>query len=239
MMVCTSLSSRPSPRRPASSPATAQLAKEDRMKLVANSLVVKHVIGREPTTIELSEGPCDTKYASSFEHARNDMDQDDPMVPSMQKQASCTSISQSIRRTKSNLILSNAIDQELNDDSSSGPTCAICLTAYEIGDEICWSPNLQCQHVFHHECIAQWLYKHDDCPMCRANFFLGQNLQPSLTEPVQRNSMIGSSYNDNDNNNTPPVDVEAPFVADTAGVSALNESSNDDSVHIGMPLEIR
>ena len=25
----------------------------------------------------------------------------------------------------------------------------------------------ECGHVFHRECILQWLLKHDECPICR------------------------------------------------------------------------
>lgn len=35
--------------------------------------------------------------------------------------------------------------------------CAVCLSEYEISDEICWSSNSNCTHVFHRECIVQWL----------------------------------------------------------------------------------
>lgn len=48
--------------------------------------------------------------------------------------------------------------------------CPICIDEYEIGDEICSSPNKDCPHVFHVECMTEWLMKHSDCPLCRADY---------------------------------------------------------------------
>ncbi|KAL9182307.1 hypothetical protein ACHAXT_012959 [Thalassiosira profunda] len=51
-------------------------------------------------------------------------------------------------------------------------TCAICLVQYKPGCRVTWSPNSQCTHVFHRECIAQWLMKKEEplCPCCRREF---------------------------------------------------------------------
>eukprot|EP00980_Cylindrotheca_fusiformis_P008387 scaffold1772_cov80-Cylindrotheca_fusiformis.AAC.15 len=48
--------------------------------------------------------------------------------------------------------------------------CSICLQAYETGQTICISTASQCDHVFHQECMEEWLKDHDNCPMCRVNF---------------------------------------------------------------------
>ena len=35
--------------------------------------------------------------------------------------------------------------------------CAVCLMEYELADRVCWSSNKECTHVFHEDCIVQWL----------------------------------------------------------------------------------
>lgn len=45
--------------------------------------------------------------------------------------------------------------------------CAICLADFANGDEISWSQNKQCHHMFHQNCVLRWLLKHEDCPCCR------------------------------------------------------------------------
>lgn len=50
--------------------------------------------------------------------------------------------------------------------------CAVCLCPYEVGDSITWSPEEQCQHAFHSDCIVSWLAKKREhlCPCCRQEF---------------------------------------------------------------------
>lgn len=70
--------------------------------------------------------------------------------------------------------------------------CAVCLDSYEITDQVCWASNKECSHVFHADCILQWLIssgkkksmdqifeKHPSdakliqyrqCPCCRQDF---------------------------------------------------------------------
>ena len=48
--------------------------------------------------------------------------------------------------------------------------CGICLMEYDEGDEVCWSPNPECLHAFHKECILDWTVRNPQCPVCRRNF---------------------------------------------------------------------
>ena len=49
-------------------------------------------------------------------------------------------------------------DIQHKDDKREVPIfCAICLGEYETADRVCWSSNTECTHVFHHDCIFQWL----------------------------------------------------------------------------------
>eukprot|EP00984_Skeletonema_dohrnii_P013301 scaffold5491_cov107-Skeletonema_dohrnii-CCMP3373.AAC.9 len=87
----------------------------------------------------------------------------------------------------------NHHQQQQKVDKRSVPIfCAICLSEYEICDRVCWSSNTECSHVFHEDCILQWLIssgkkrsmnefftrhptdeillEHEFCPCCRQDF---------------------------------------------------------------------
>jgi hypothetical protein len=58
--------------------------------------------------------------------------------------------------------------------NSFSKICGICLESYKGGDTVCLSYNDDCEHVFHKKCIVSWLIHHEDCPNCRAPFFVSQ-----------------------------------------------------------------
>ena len=49
--------------------------------------------------------------------------------------------------------------------------CSICLDSYQVGDEIGWSRNPNCHHLFHKKCIIEWLQRQEHCPLCRHPFY--------------------------------------------------------------------
>ena len=54
-----------------------------------------------------------------------------------------------------------------------GTTCDICLLDFEVGEEVAWSPNPECVHSFHKDCVLDWLIRKPSCPSCRNNFLEG------------------------------------------------------------------
>lgn len=50
---------------------------------------------------------------------------------------------------------------------SSNFECPICLSEYIPGDVICIAKKPVCDHMYHIECIVEWLQKQSCCPLCR------------------------------------------------------------------------
>jgi len=78
-------------------------------------------------------------------------------------------IVQGIDSCKSHLTL---WDRQKPRNRRSAPSeCTICLVSYQPGDSVAWSRHSICHHVYHLDCLKEWLTNRDECPMCRVNFF--------------------------------------------------------------------
>ena len=42
--------------------------------------------------------------------------------------------------------------------------CVICLENFKLNEQIC---KLNCNHLFHIDCIEPWLNEKKNCPICR------------------------------------------------------------------------
>ncbi|KAG7338633.1 ring finger domain containing protein [Nitzschia inconspicua] len=67
--------------------------------------------------------------------------------------------------------------EKIDDQSRTTTICAVCLDSYRTGDVIVWSYDPECCHVYHKECLVDYLSKRKNpsmeenpCPICRRNF---------------------------------------------------------------------
>jgi hypothetical protein len=90
--------------------------------------------------------------------------------------------------------------------------CSICLSEFDLSQQICWSSNTACTHVFHSECMIQWLValgrKHSSmkrfpwnpserqlvghyelqCPCCRQEFIKSAFVETKFCDAGSRSS---------------------------------------------------
>jgi Ring finger domain len=73
--------------------------------------------------------------------------------------------------------------------------CAICLSAYEVGDSVSWSKEDGCVHVFHTDCIVPWLAKKSEphCPCCRRPFCTYERVMPTDLITITPFGLVSSS----------------------------------------------
>jgi len=66
------------------------------------------------------------------------------------------------KKTTSSGVLESMRESEV-DEKIEGD-CSICITSFELGERI---KHLRCDHMFHVDCISEWLSKHSQtCPLC-------------------------------------------------------------------------
>jgi hypothetical protein len=116
--------------------------------------------------------------------------------------------------------------------------CTICLCNYEVGSDIVWSSNELCDHVFHEQCIEQWLMKQREgplCPCCRRDFILDPYdleeedevdphllLSSSSLVPMEESSTGEDDDNNNNQSEAVVVVVRVPATSTTAATTTTS-----------------
>lgn len=62
--------------------------------------------------------------------------------------------------------------------------CAICLSNMEVGETVI---TLECKHLFHADCLLEWLTRMEECPLCKASTI-------PKTKKQQKSKWTGSKY---------------------------------------------
>ena len=94
-----------------------------------------------------------------------------------------------------------------SDEDEDTFECTICLTEVEEGDRV---GILSCQHIFHAECLQQWISRRNVCPLCQdpeiasprpvENNGSNRSLQTEESE-VLGNQVVSSEESEGSNNN--------------------------------------
>lgn len=72
--------------------------------------------------------------------------------------------------------------------------CSICLGDYQLGNMLFVSKH--CGHVFHMDCILEWLDKHEECPVCRVKMVTQEEMVEAAVEFVQKNTTAAPTTED-------------------------------------------
>jgi hypothetical protein len=82
-----------------------------------------------------------------------------------------------------------ASEYTYDDDSctTGDNLCPICLCGYKKGDSLIVANH--CSHMFHKDCILEWLDAHDDCPICRTGMVTDVEMNLAATNLVGKARM--------------------------------------------------
>ncbi|WOG83482.1 hypothetical protein DCAR_0102657 [Daucus carota subsp. sativus] len=75
-------------------------------------------------------------------------------------------------------------DEELKARDS---LCCVCLGEFELKEELIQVPS--CKHIFHGDCIGNWLSSCATCPLCRCSVDVVDNINIVLPPP-QRSAAV-------------------------------------------------
>eukprot|EP00533_Pseudo-nitzschia_delicatissima_P014579 CAMPEP_0197271626 /NCGR_PEP_ID=MMETSP1432-20130617/8808_1 /TAXON_ID=44447 /ORGANISM="Pseudo-nitzschia delicatissima, Strain UNC1205" /LENGTH=322 /DNA_ID=CAMNT_0042737067 /DNA_START=23 /DNA_END=991 /DNA_ORIENTATION=- len=111
--------------------------------------------------------------------------------------------------------------------------CPICLDNFEVEDTVMFSRHKEgsCAHVFHEECLLQWLLeqRENECPTCRACFIAD----------LESNSIVSSSSSTADTNENSILESDEEITSssesngDIEEGNSRNDATTNDETNTG------
>ena len=106
-----------------------------------------------------------------------------------------------INREKLNILFSKKMAEHTykSEYNQYGGGCSICLEEFKKKDRVSMTP---CNHVFHHKCIKDWLYKNiknPKCPNCNKEVLVEE--ENTIKEKTMGTQVIKVKKRQNNNNN--------------------------------------
>jgi hypothetical protein len=135
-------------------------ATRSRMEFISNGLIIKEWVSPNESPndqpVESAEGDQDNPTPSG-----ETVEASPPPPPSSQINSSLVPCAMG----------GDDCDSFAREDEMAD--CAICLSHFKPQQLVCESNNSSCRHVFHKDCMVDWLMKHhDECPMCREIYLI-------------------------------------------------------------------
>ena len=89
------------------------------------------------------------------------------------------------------------IETTQKESTFSSETCRICLEKISVVDNGNPVEILRCKHLFHRDCITQWLVSSRTCPICRATVFPSELIDINLPAPPTTPQVVQSQPRQN------------------------------------------
>jgi hypothetical protein len=127
-----------------------------RKKLISNGLIIKEWVPDDAPVVESAGGDQDTPPSGEA------VEVSQPPAP-----PTCLSSPASCAMGSDDCESCSAGEEEM-------AGCAICLSHFNPQQLVCESNNSSCRHVFHKDCMVNWLMKQSEntCPMCREVYLI-------------------------------------------------------------------
>ena len=75
----------------------------------------------------------------------------------------------------------NSIIQKEKNKNDDNYQCMICLYEFKIGDKVC---TLPCLHIFHFDCLKNWIIRNRLCPICKYDCSLESLLTNNIVDNI-------------------------------------------------------
>lgn len=122
--------------------------------------------------------------------------------------------------------------------------CSVCMMCYEDGDEVIWSPNSECIHCYHSDCILTWLSRgKNKCPCCRMDFISqnSENKESAVTSSTTQQRPVNAGTEPSililpestANNHAIPDSVTPSGDQETTGALGDDETNNQVVIVVG------
>lgn len=150
--------------------SSPQMTPDERRAYIQEKLIIKKAASEQDFSIHNIRDEEIGNAEESKIDLSGDKDTTNGEDNNMQSSSPIISIRNLASSFRNTILNGTSASDAQNDGLDSTKACPICFEEYSIGDDMCSSRNSTCSHVFHAECMTNWLMKSDNCPLCRANY---------------------------------------------------------------------